>query len=245
MRLSQSLQARGIDVTEPEAVAPAKRPEPAPAAAPYVAAPDGGSSGDGSGPDGTPDGGPDGGGGGPDGGSDGDGPGGGDANGNGDTNGDGNGNGHDDEGPLGFSLLLTNLHDKRKKHVLSQPFLEGELFQKYAKLRERIQGHVRPPYEIRHKDRTYQLETEEELLADMEAAGQKGLKIQRYKGLGEMNAPQLWDTTMDPRKRTFLKVRIQDVLDADDIFTTLMGGNVEPRRGFIQENALNVRELDI
>ncbi|MDR1313680.1 MAG: DNA topoisomerase (ATP-hydrolyzing) subunit B [Deltaproteobacteria bacterium] len=161
-------------------------------------------------------------------------------------NGENGDNGHGfDEGPKGYSLLLTNLHDKRKKHVLNQHFLEGELFRKYVKLRDRIQGAVAPPYEVRLKDRRYQLDSEEELLTDMEAAGQKGLKIQRYKGLGEMNAPQLWDTTMDPSRRTFLKVRIHDAMDADDIFTTLMGGNVEPRRGFIQENALNVRELDI
>ncbi|MDR1039120.1 MAG: DNA topoisomerase (ATP-hydrolyzing) subunit B [Deltaproteobacteria bacterium] len=159
--------------------------------------------------------------------------------------GDNGENGHDEDAAKGFSLLLTNLHDKRKRHVLNQDFLTGELFQKYAKLREKIQGAVKPPYDVRHKERRYQLDSEEELLADMESGGQKGLKIQRYKGLGEMNAPQLWDTTMDPGRRTFLKVKIQDAMDADDIFTTLMGGNVEPRREFIQENALNVRELDI
>ncbi|MDR1081965.1 MAG: DNA topoisomerase (ATP-hydrolyzing) subunit B [Deltaproteobacteria bacterium] len=155
-------------------------------------------------------------------------------------------NGADYDGPpQGYSLLLTNLHDKRRKHVLNQQFLDGELFQKYVKYRETIRGAVTPPYEVRQKDRRYQLDSEEELLTDMETAGQKGLKIQRYKGLGEMNAPQLWDTTMDPHRRTFLKVKIQDAMDADDIFTILMGGNVEPRRVFIQENALNVRELDI
>ncbi|MDR2613159.1 MAG: DNA topoisomerase (ATP-hydrolyzing) subunit B [Deltaproteobacteria bacterium] len=154
---------------------------------------------------------------------------------------DGNGNG----GGGGWILQLVNLHDKRKKHLLGQEFLEGELFQKYRRLRERIRSAARPPYSVRHKERSYELESEEELLADMETAGQKGLRIQRYKGLGEMNAPQLWDTTMDPSRRTFLKVKVQDAMDADDIFTTLMGEKVEPRKSFIQENALNVRELDI
>jgi DNA gyrase subunit B len=83
------------------------------------------------------------------------------------------------------------------------------------------------------------------LLSELMDKAKKGLTIQRYKGLGEMNPEQLWSTTMNPEKRRLLKVRIEDVVDADDIFTILMGDKVEPRREFIQNNALEVTELDI
>jgi DNA gyrase subunit B len=94
-------------------------------------------------------------------------------------------------------------------------------------------------------DRSEAVPTARHLLRRVLEIGAKGLHIQRYKGLGEMNAEQLWETTMDPARRKLLQVRIEDAVEADATFTTLMGDAVEPRKEFIEQNALDVENLDV
>jgi len=101
-----------------------------------------------------------------------------------------------------------------------------------------------PPV-LRRKDASETLSGPRALLDAVFAAGRKGLTMQRYKGLGEMNAEQLWETTLDPNVRSLLQVKINDATDADSLFARLMGDDVEPRRDFIQENALSVANLDV
>jgi DNA gyrase subunit B len=87
--------------------------------------------------------------------------------------------------------------------------------------------------------------TARELFEYVKKEGSRGYDVQRYKGLGEMTAPQLWETTMDPERRTLLSVKLEDIAECETIFTTLMGEDVEARRKFIEENALDVKNLDI
>ncbi len=100
------------------------------------------------------------------------------------------------------------------------------------------------PAKMVRKDRETMVHGPIDLLKSILAEGEKGLSLQRYKGLGEMNPEQLWETTLDPEARTLLQVKVDDLVEADDIFTKLMGDVVEPRREFIQQNALNVEHLD-
>jgi DNA gyrase subunit B len=102
-----------------------------------------------------------------------------------------------------------------------------------------------PKAAARGRDADVRIESLDELVEFFIAAGKKGFEINRYKGLGEMNPETLWETTMNPEKRTLLQVRAEDHTEADLMFTTLMGDQVEPRRKFIEDNALDVKNLDI
>jgi DNA gyrase subunit B len=118
-------------------------------------------------------------------------------------------------------------------------------FQKAIELKRSLEIDFPGPFVFGENGSSLEIPTREELLEKVTGMAKKDLTIQRYKGLGEMNPEQLWETTMDPAKRTLLQVRIEDVIETDDIFTVLMGDQVEPRRKFIEDNALDVKNLDV
>ena len=118
-------------------------------------------------------------------------------------------------------------------------------FQKAVELYMALEGSLASPFVVGENGSSEKVETREELLERVLSAAKKDLTIQRYKGLGEMNPEQLWETTMNPEKRTLLQVKIDDAVETDQIFTVLMGDQVEPRRRFIEENALDVKNLDV
>jgi DNA gyrase subunit B len=118
-------------------------------------------------------------------------------------------------------------------------------FQKAIELYRSLEDRLAPPFTVGANGTREEIATRDELLDRVLSAAKKDLTIQRYKGLGEMNPEQLWETTMNPEKRTLLQVRIDDAVETDEIFTILMGDEVEPRRKFIEDNALDVKNLDI
>ena len=129
-------------------------------------------------------------------------------------------------------------------------FIDWELathveFQKSVSLHLELSNSLVPPFTIRQNNNVTEVNGRDELVKHILDSAKKDIQIQRYKGLGEMNPEQLWETTMNPAKRTLLQVRIEDAVETDEIFTVLMGDSVEPRRKFIEDFALDVRNLDI
>jgi DNA gyrase subunit B len=131
---------------------------------------------------------------------------------------------------------------------IGREFMAAAEYRTLLELYKEIEPFDNPPLVVKGIDSGNELQklsSQGELIDYLLSVGKKGLQVQRYKGLGEMNPTQLWDTTMDPEARVLLRVTIDDEVDADQIFTVLMGDAVEPRRNFIEENALEVSNLDI
>jgi DNA gyrase subunit B len=118
-------------------------------------------------------------------------------------------------------------------------------FRESQKLAPSAIGLGRPPYKMKVADSETQYPGTAELVRAILETGKKGIGLQRYKGLGEMNPAQLWETTMNPETRSLMQVKLEDFTGVDEIFTILMGDEVEPRRDFIQKHALEVRNLDV
>jgi len=134
--------------------------------------------------------------------------------------------------------------------VKKETWIDGELLSsyEYRKIREHLKQlgeFASPPFLLEQGADAQQVDSISEVVDRVYESAKKGLSIQRYKGLGEMNPEQLWETTMDPERRRFLQVRIDDAVEADEIFTILMGDAVEPRRNFIEKNALEARNIDV
>jgi DNA gyrase subunit B len=133
----------------------------------------------------------------------------------------------------------------QRETAIDADFLSTPEFTELRALHEEFEKLGDAPYTIAHDGEIVALEHLMQVKDYVLAEGKKGQDIQRYKGLGEMNPTQLWDTTLDPERRTLLQVRIDDAVEADSIFSILMGDAVEPRRDFIEKNALYVKNLDI
>jgi DNA gyrase subunit B len=130
--------------------------------------------------------------------------------------------------------------------TIDQEFIESEDFHELESIEEDVRSIGPAPYTAKSEGgQPIELASAEALDTFMNERGRKGMQISRYKGLGEMNADQLWETTMNPDGRTLLQVKVTDPVRADELFSVLMGDQVEPRRQFIEQNALNVRNLDI
>jgi DNA gyrase subunit B len=153
----------------------------------------------------------------------------------------------------GWSGRITQDHGIRLSRVLrgveELRTLDGAVLRsgearKLSQISGQTRDIYRDPARLVRKDREQLIHGPIDLLKSILAEGEKGLTLQRYKGLGEMNPEQLWETTLDPEARTLLQVKVDDLAEADDIFSKLMGDVVEPRREFIQANALTVENLD-
>ncbi|MCG8315683.1 MAG: DNA topoisomerase (ATP-hydrolyzing) subunit B [Pseudomonadales bacterium] len=151
----------------------------------------------------------------------------------------------DKERSIYIPQIIQVAHGVPHEYMLSKDFLTGEDYLLMAGVGDHLTDLLEEGAYIQRGEKNKEISTFKEALEWLMVESRKGHAIQRYKGLGEMNPDQLWETTMDPQTRRMLQVSIEDAIAADQIFTTLMGDHVEPRREFIETNALDVANLDI
>ena len=150
-----------------------------------------------------------------------------------------------------FRLLLSRrVHGNLKLSAINSDFVHGDDYQSLANAAAVLSGKVLPGTKVRRGDpeknqKEHTVDNFRAAFSWLLSEAERVLSRQRYKGLGEMNPSQLWETTMDAGSRTLLQVKIEDAIAADQVFTTLMGDEVEPRRAFIEKNALIARNLDV
>jgi DNA gyrase subunit B len=143
-------------------------------------------------------------------------------------------------------VVSTRSNGTAQKTVIDRELVQSPEFDEVRRTAQSLLGAGDPPFTLGEDGKAGEALTSlRAAVAQIMTQARKGLEIQRYKGLGEMNPDQLWETTMSPESRTLLQVKIEDAYEADEIFSTLMGDEVEPRRKFIEANALSVRNLDI
>jgi len=145
-----------------------------------------------------------------------------------------------------WQLALERMHHGNvKRTFIEADFLVSGDYAQVRRAAQLISGLIGEGASMRRNDKSSPVKSFSEAVTWMLNEVERGISKQRYKGLGEMNPEQLWETTLDPAVRRLLKVQIDDAIAADEIFTTLMGDNVEPRRDFIERNALNARNIDV
>lgn len=171
---------------------------------------------------------------------------------------------HQDVRQLDCTIERDEEHDSHRIRVettvggsprmtfIDYAFIRGPEYRELRSIQEGLSGLGQPPFvaivldkDGKESGEPTELASGDELFDFIDARGRRGITIQRYKGLGEMNPEELWETTMNPDTRTLLQVRVEDAIQTEEVFTVLMGDQVEPRRSFIEDNALNVRNLDI